>query len=161
MDFSKLVKVGNSNPTGQSFDLKWSAATEKFRFSDKLYATMQLEYNSLTQYETADKTVIIGVVPGNDGVFYKKQKGSAKGKTFKNARLSAACTEAGLDKKTITVKHLGDNNGIEMYQIIDGTHVTELKEEEVDQMQDEDPTANDNPYLQPEKNDVEPIKDEF
>jgi len=160
MDFSKLVAVGNANPTGQSFDLKWSAATEKFRFSDKLYATMQLEYNSLTQYETADKTVVIGVVPGNEGVFYKKQKGSAKGKTFKNARLSQACTEAGLDKKTITVKHLGNNDGTEMYQIIDGNFVTE-SEENKDQIADENP-ADDNPYLEEtEKSNVEPVKDEF
>jgi hypothetical protein len=165
MDFSKLVAVGNANPTSQAFDLKWSAQTEKFRWSDRLFAQMQLEYNSLTQFETNDGQVIIGVVPGNDGVFYKKQKGSAKGKTFKNAVLSKACTDAGLDKKTLTVTSLGDNGGIAMYRIVDGMFVTgENATEEASQEPQQD-IADENPYLEeentPKKNDVKPVKDEF
>jgi hypothetical protein len=163
MDFSKLVAVSSANPTGQAFDLKWSAQTEKFRWSDRLFAEMQLEYNSLTQFATEDRTVVIGVVPGNEGVFYKKQKGSAKGKTFKNAVLSAACTTAGLDKKTLTVTSLGDNAGVAMYQITDGSFVTKIEESKAEAT--EEPTADDNPYLEEDapivENDVEPIEDKF
>jgi hypothetical protein len=165
MDFSKLVAVSNANPTGQAFDLKWSAATEKFRWSDRLFAEMQLEYNSLTQFATEDGTVVIGVVPGNEGVFYKKQKGSAKGKTFKNAVLSAACTTAGLDKKTLTVINLGDNAGTSMYRIVDGTfNGQDTAEEQVPEEATEEPTKDENPYLEEEsapETDVEPIEDKF
>jgi hypothetical protein len=163
MDFSKLVAVSNANPTGQAFDLKWSAATEKFRWSDRLYSQLQLEYNSLTQFMTEDNTVIIGVVPGNDGVFYKKQKGSAKGKTVKNAVLSKACTDAGLDKKTLTVKSLGDNNGIAMYQIIDGSMEVASKTPVKEPKQDD--TDEPNPFLEEEtvgsENKDESFKDQF
>ena len=161
MDFSKLVAVSNANPTGQAFDLKWSAATEKFRWSDRLYSQLQLEYNSLTQFMTEDNTVIIGVVPGNDGVFYKKQKGSAKGKTVKNAVLSKACTDAGLDKKTLTVRSLGDNSGIAMYQIIDASFPTDKGNQEPQK----DATDEANPFLEEETveevNKVETFKDQF
>ncbi len=137
MDFSKLAAVSNANPSGQAFDLKWSKAKSEFRFSDKLFASMQLEYNSLTQYENPEGIVLIGVNPANEGVFYKKQKGSVKGKRFKNEKLSAAVEAAGLGSK-LTAVHRGANGAIEMYQIMNKADA-------------------DNPYLAPEDDQVEEI----
>jgi len=181
MDFSKLSPVGNANPVGQSFVMKWNPAKEEFRFSDNQFSEMQLEYNSLMQYEAEDKSVVmIGVCPSNEGIFYKKSKGAAKGKRFKNARLSQACTEAGLDPKSLTLTHLGSNGNIEMYQIssevIHEVGITDVEFEEdsvVDPNQMEiEPTkeADENgapmksmpeDSLEAETNYVEPLKDEF
>lgn len=182
MDFSKLSPVSNANPVGQSFVLKWNPAKEEFRFSDKQFSEMQLEYNSLMQYDSDDKsTVFIGVCPSNEGVFYKKSKGAAKGKRFKNARLSQACTEAGLDPKSLTLTHLGTNVKIEMYQIssevIHEVAVAEVEStiEETDPNQldiesdinaDEDGAPmkempDEAVDMEADVNHVEPLKDEF
>ena len=156
MDFSKLTMVSNANPTGQNFDLKWSKAKEEFRFSDKIFTQLQLEYNSLAQFENTENKVIIAVCPGNDGVFYKKQTGKVKGKRFKNGRLSQVCENVGLSTD-LTVKHLGTFELKEMYEIVN--RVSEPVTEEPK-----------NPYLEEEEthtdveqdlNEVEPIKDQF
>lgn len=161
MDFSKLTAIRNANPAGQKFDLKWSKAKEEFRFSDKQFASMQLEYNSLTQFDHPDGRVIIAVVPGNDGVFYKKQKGKVKGKRVKNGRLSKACEDAGLDNN-LTLVHLGADQGNEMYEIVSKTNEGNpyLEEDENQTQNEADPNQTD---IEDEivKSNVEPIKDEF
>ena len=158
MDFSKLTMVSNANPSGQNFDLKWSKAKEEFRFSDKVFAQMQLEYNSLAQFENTENKVIIAVCPGNEGIFYKKQTGKVKGKRVKNGRLSQACEEAGLTTD-LSVKHLGTFEQKEMYEVVNRVPQVE--------------GVTDNPYLDDEEkstltdleqdvNIVEPVhKDSF
>lgn len=142
MDFSNLKTVENANPTGQNFDIKWKVAKGEFIFSNAQFEKMSLEYNSLREFYGETETdaegnkrideVFIGVCPGNDGVFYKKSQGKGKGKKFKNVQLSNACTEAGLDYKTLSLLYKGNNNGVEMYQIIDETHsITTVEFEEV------------------------------
>ncbi len=152
MDFSKLTMVSNANPTGQNFDLKWSKAKEEFRFSDKLFTKMQLEYNSLAQFENTENKVIIAVCPGNDGVFYKKQTGKVKGKRFKNGRLSQVCEEAGLGTD-LSVKHLGTHELKEMYEIVN--RVSE--EAEIPYPYAEKDGAQ--PTMEAELNEVEPVAD--
>ncbi len=138
MDFSQLTAVGNANPTGQDFDLQWYKGKGEFRFSDKLFASMQLEYNSLTQFDDPEGKIIIAVMPGNTGVFYKKNKGAAKGKRFKNIRLSEACDAAGFTTNKLTCEHLGSNNGAEYYEVkpagADQTPIEEAAEQPVDDM---------------------------
>ena len=164
MDFSKLTKVGNANPAGQKFDLKLSKAKEEFRFSDKLFAQMQLEYNSLAQFDNTEGKVIIAVCPGNSGVFYKKSTGKVKGKRFKNSRLAQACEVAGLPVD-LSANHLGSFEDKEMYEIVSripaGVEDNPLLTKEEKSAISED--AHDEMIeIGDEKvNDVEPVNDQF
>lgn len=174
MDFSKLTPVSNANPTGQNFVMKWNPAKEEFRFSDKQFNEMQLEYNSLTQFDHQDGNVIyLGVVPGNDGVFYKKTKGAAKGKRFKNGRLSQMCSEIGLDPKGLTLTHLGTNGNVEMYELssevitppaaesaVEAESVSEERAEEIEAVDPAQMSIGED-SIETEVNHVEPINDKF
>ncbi len=169
MDFSKLTPVSNSNPTGQNFVMKWNPAKQEFRFSDKQFNEMQLEYNSLTQYDSTDGKIYLGVCPESTGVFYKKTKGSSKGKRFKNARLSEACEVAGLDPKTLTITDLGTNGQIQMFEISSETKLEPAllseevpqEEEVVHELQPTPVVEDDTKDLEADVNEVEQFKDQF
>jgi len=117
MDFSKLSPVNIVNPKGQNFKLKWYPTKQEFKFSNNLFAELQLEYNSLSQFDDPDGAVFLAVCPGNAGVFYKKAQGRTKGKRFKNARLSETCQTLGLPTD-LDLRYVGDNNELKMYKVI-------------------------------------------
>jgi len=69
-----------------------------------------------------------------------------------------------LDKKTLTVIALGDNEGTMMYRLVDGSFDQSAPMESPSEEPQQD-VADDNPFLEeentPKKNDVQPVKDEF
>ena len=117
IDFSKLTAVNSANPQGQKYDLHWNTSKDMFRFSDVAYSRMQVELNSLTQFDDKDK-VFLAVCPGDSGVFYKTRKGVKKGKTFKNSNLADALRKAGVTERNFLLVGEGeDANGKQYYRL--------------------------------------------
>jgi hypothetical protein len=130
MDFSRLQAVKTVNPTGQKFNIEWKPGKQSFRLSDAMFAKMDLEYNSLEQFddiivgedgENELVGVFLAVCKGNDGKFHKKQKGKQKGKAFKNIRLSETVEKLGITPELIDIEYKGANGTMEMYQLVKST----------------------------------------
>ncbi len=118
MDLSKLTAVTTTNPQGQNFKLKFNPVKESITFSQKLFDEMQLEYNSLSQFKgDQENMVVIGVCPGNSGVFYKKRTGK-KGKTVKSAELTKTLLDAKIKRGKLDLIKIGNLKNIEYYQIV-------------------------------------------
>lgn len=127
VDFSKLQKVTKINPSKkdkvQDYDLMYMVKSEKFRFSEALFEEVGLYDNSVIQYniyEGNDSGVYLCIVPGNDGIFLKKQEKGTKGKEFKNGELyNAILTINGRPEDTIYFKleDAGEFNGYPLFQI--------------------------------------------
>jgi len=127
VDFSKLQKVTKVNPLKkdkkQDYDLMYMVKAEKFRFSEALFEEIGLHDNSVIQYNVYDgndKGVYLCIVPGNDGIFLKKQEKGAKGKEFKNGELyDALLTINGKPEEAIYFKlaDAGEFNGFPLYLI--------------------------------------------
>lgn len=127
MDLSKMTRVGVTNPKGQNFKLKFSEKNESITFSHKLFAELQLEYNSLSQFDNEEKKAVIGVCPGDSGDFYKKRIG-AKGRSVKSTVLTKVLVANGVKTGRLDLVSLGENEGVHYYEV-----VQEGKDGEVDQ----------------------------
>lgn len=129
MDFSRLQSVEKINPIAQKFDIQWKPGKETFRLSDNMFNKMDLEYNSLRQFDDVIASevegesdelvgVFLAVCPGNSGKFHKKLKGKSKGKTFKNGALSSALISLGVTPDNLAIEYKGKNGDLEMYQLL-------------------------------------------
>ena len=171
MDFSKLQSVNNANPKGQNFKIKWNLAKQEFTLSEKLFQSMAVEYNSLRQFDLRDASaegqelgvltgVVLAVVPGDKGVFYKTNKGKTKGRRFKNSRLSNSCEELGILPENIDIIFEGHHEGNVMYKLVDSTW-EESAEEEVVAESTPEPVLTEEPLPDVEVNVSETSNDRF
>jgi len=117
MDLSKMTRVGVTNPKGQNFKLKFSEKNESIIFSHKLFAELQLEYNSLSQFDNEEKKAVIGVCPGDSGDFYKKRIG-AKGRKVKSSVLTKVLVANGVKTGRLDLVSLGENDGVHYYEVV-------------------------------------------
>lgn len=118
MDFSNLKAVSKANTKegkGQSFKFKVHKREEsQFKISNKLYAELGLgEGKGLKQFNAQD-AVYVAVMPSEQAVFYKDQKG----KIFKNEMLLAALQERGINEDKLDLEHAGEQEGINYYKIV-------------------------------------------
>ena len=157
MDLSKMTRVGITNPKGQNFKLKFSEKNASITFSHKLFAELQLEYNSLSQYDNDEKKAVIGICPGDSGDFYKKRVG-AKGRSVKSTVLAKVLVANGVKTGRLDLVSLGENDGVHYYEV-----VQEGKDGEVDQPDwvDETPKAQAGPLSENFESKNEVVNDNF